>query len=377
LDIATRRPWRAALLLLLPLASAAALHAAAARDPRLVEGAYSLGLYRWIGAGLATAFGRLPFSLAEALVLAVIGGAPLAAGAGLVRILRARGRRLRALGGGALLVACCLAWLYLAFLLAWGLHYQRVPLATSAGLDVGPASVAELSALCGELVERANALRPRLGEDAHGVMRLGAPRQTLVRAEAGYAAAAHAHPLLRGRYSRPKPVRLSVAMSYLGITGIFFPFTGEANVNTTVPAPDLPFTICHEMAHQRGFAREDEASFVGYIACGLHPDAEFRYSAVLAAGEHALARLWQADRDAWRRIAGRRAPGVRRDLEALREWSERYAGPAERAGRAVNDAYLRSRGDARGIASYGELVDLLIAERRKLTRDRPTAPAAP
>ena len=54
-------------------------------------------------------------------------------------------------------------------------------------------------------------------------------------------------------------------LSYLGISGIFIPFTCEANVNATLPDWEIPFTACHELAHQRGFAREDEANYVGYL----------------------------------------------------------------------------------------------------------------
>jgi len=64
-------------------------------------------------------------------------------------------------------------------------------------------------------------------------------------------------------------------MSYLGIGGVYFPFTGEANVNISMPHTSIPFTACHEMAHQIGFAREDEANFIAYIACKNHPSPDF------------------------------------------------------------------------------------------------------
>ena len=47
--------------------------------------------------------------------------------------------------------------------------------------------------------------------------------------------------------------------------GYYNPFTGEAQVNTNVPAFVIPFTTCHEMAHQIGYASESEASFVGFL----------------------------------------------------------------------------------------------------------------
>jgi hypothetical protein len=175
--------------------------------------------------------------------------------------------------------------------------------------------------------------------------------------------------VLAGARASAKPVMVSTALSYLGIGGIFSPFTGEANVNMTLPEPDVPFAACHELAHARGFAREDEANYVGYLACTRHPDADFRYSGLLAASVYAMNALVGVDRAAHADLEARRAPGVRRDLQALAAWAERYRGPAERASRAVNDAYLKSQGQKEGVRSYGRMVDLLIAERRP----RPTA----
>jgi len=150
----------------------------------------------------------------------------------------------------------------------------------------------------------------------------------------------------------------------LGITGIYVPFTGEANVNDTVPDPDLPFVAAHELAHLSGFAREDEASWVGPVACARDPDPDLRYSSALSMSLHALAALARADRDAFEAQARRRSAAVGRDVAALRAWSDRYRGPARRVALRVNDTYLKSQGQADGVRSYGRVVDLLLAERR-------------
>jgi hypothetical protein len=296
-----------------------------------------------------------------AFLLAILGAAARFA----LRCVRERGylRRgaPRALGA-ALAVAGAV---YLAFLLSWGLNYAREPFALLAGLDTSPARTAELRAVCEQLVARANQLRVGLPEDGRGVMRLpdGLPG-ALARAQAGYREAAVVYAVLGGHAPRPKPLASSRVFSYLGITGIFFPWTGEPNVNADVPDPDLPFAVSHEMAHARGFAREDEAGYIGYLACSFHPDPDFRYSGVLAATVYALNALWAVDRKAHDEVAGRRSPAVRRDLQALQEWSDRYSGRLSRASRRVNNAYLRSQGQAEGVRSYGRMVDLLIAERR-------------
>ena len=262
--------------------------------------------------------------------------------------------------------------MYLAFLLLWGLNYQRQPFGVSAKLDVRPSSPDELAALGTVLVDEANQARAGLAEDGAGVMRLADGRRSaLMRTEAGFRPAASLHPVLAGCPSRPKPLFTSTVFSWLGVTGIYFPFTGEPNVNMTLPDPELPFAAAHEIAHQRGFAREDEANYLGYLACRLHPDPDFRYSGRLAASVYAVNALAALDRKAGERLEARRSPGVRRDLAALVAWAERYRGLAERVSQRVNDAYLRSQGEAQGVRSYGRVVDLLLAERRA-QRDRLT-----
>jgi hypothetical protein len=153
-------------------------------------------------------------------------------------------------------------------------------------------------------------------------------------------------------------------LSYLGISGVFCPFTGEPNVNTTLPDPELPFVVAHETAHQRGLAREDEANYVASLACRLHDDADFRYSGSLIASLHALAALRGIASELAAEIGRTRSAPVRRDLRALQEWTLRYQSPLRRVGEAVNDGYLRSQGQRDGVRSYGRMVDLLIAEER-------------
>jgi hypothetical protein len=327
-----------------------------------VEQVFARSFYSWLGGRLACLTTWLPASLAEILLLGAFGF-------GLKHLARvlARGRRPSAerLLDGASAVPVIAGILYLTFLFLWGFNYQRQPFALSAGLEARPSSVGELASLCGVLLEEANAARAGLPEDGAGVMRLAdAPRHALLRTEAGFGAAAQRYAFLAVGCARPKPLLTSAAFSWLGITGIYSPFTGEPNVNMTLPDPELPFAASHEVAHQRGFAREDEANYLGYLACRLHPDPDFRYSGRLAASVYAMNALASRDRAAWQRLESGRSAGVGRDLGALLAWAQRYRGAAERLSARVNDAYLRSQGQAEGVESYGRVVDLLLAERR-------------
>lgn len=351
---------RALSLALLP--AALSLQVGASRAPESVEALYSRRAYPAIADLLGRASGSLPFAVGELLLIpAVVGVSWL--GVWAWRSARRTGASVLAGALGALSVAVGSLWL--AFLACWGLNYQRLPFATIARLDAGSASLPELRSACEALVDEADRLRDGLPEDAHGVLRLrDGPSGALRRVAAGYAEASKLYSFLSAAPKAPKPLLSSALFSYLGITGIYIPFTAEASVNVTVPEVELPFSGSHETAHRLGFSREDEANYLGYLACRLHPDRDFRYAGTLAAGTYALAALAQADRGAALGIAQGRTAAVRRDLQALVAWSERYRSRAANVSNVVNDAFLRSQGQREGVRSYGRMVDLLIAERR-------------
>jgi hypothetical protein len=355
------------------LAAAGLLVAAAARFPAVVEELYSRGLYPRVSAVLSGLSSLVPLSLAE-LVVPALSLAVLARILAALRDCRRTSakRGLGSLGGDLILGTGFLAF---TFVLLWGLNYRRSPFSVSAGLDARPGHAAELRELVDELVARANQTREGLPEDARGVVAPpgGTPR-ILARATAGFNAAADRLPFLSVRAFPPKPLMASEILSRLGLTGIYSPFSGEANVNAAAPLVEIPFSASHEVAHQIGFAREDEANFVGYLACRFHPDPDFNYAGVLGASIHASNALFTVERASWKEAEARRSPAVKRDLQALREWSERYEGPATRAAEKVNDAYLRSQGLPDGVRSYGRMVDLLLAERRAKTASAPARP---
>ncbi len=336
----------------------------AAAHPGPVEAVYSRRLYLVIARGLAAVFGRLPFSAAEILLTA-----------GVLGLLFYLGRTATAWRRGRLSPRAALARLTplpaaagvlaAGFLLLWGLNYHRLPFATLAGYPVEPAPVEDLAALVEELIHVTQAERAGLPEDSAGAMTLpGGVSSVLTRADAGYAAVAQTFPILVGEFGSPKATFFSRALSWAGIYGIYSPFTGEAQVNREIPASQLASTVCHEMAHQRGFAREDEANYIAWLACRRHPDQDFRYSGALLALLHAADALRNQDPERYRELRARYGPEIQRDLDAIRSWQDQFAGPVERISTRVNDSYLKANHQADGTASYGRMVDLLLAERR-------------
>lgn len=255
--------------------------------------------------------------------------------------------------------------LYLLFMLLWGFNYDRYSFDRIAGLKVQRSSEKELYGLCQSLIIKANSLRTQVKEDKNGVMTIsGGFKDVFSREQLGYDAAAKIYPELGGKYGPPKRILLSVPMSYTGITGIYIPYTGEANVNINETDFMLPCTTAHEMAHQRGFAREDEANYIAYVTCTMHPDVDFQYSGTMLALIYSMNALADVNYTDFRTLVSKYSPGVKRDLVNDTEHWNKYKGKAEQITDNVNNAYLKSNGQQDGVLSYGRMVDLLLAEYR-------------
>ena len=329
-----------------------------------MEAAYSRRAYRAVAAVLVRLTSPVPFSIAEIGLAVLIVAALVALVRGLARLRRGPDRA-RRLARGTLAVVAGAGAVYLAFQLVWGLNYARCPLADTLGLPTRGGDAGELAAVASALVAESAALRAGLPEDAAGALSIpGGVSAVAARAPSGYERLFAARPALAGTVGRAKPVLFSPLMSYLGIGGIYAPFTGEANVNATLPDWDRPFTVCHELAHQRGFAREDEANYLGYLACRRHPDRDFQYSGTFQGALYVLGALRAADRPAFDGVRRTLSSPMERDLAALAVWRARYKSRLSNVQDRVNDTYLRSQGQREGVRSYGRMVDLLLAERR-------------
>lgn len=263
-----------------------------------------------------------------------------------------------------LLILCCT---YTIFLLSWGINYRYERLSAPFGIRRTGFSRAELLQLCDTLSKKVNALHFDLAHsDSLPVTQFLTFAQ--IRAQVPRAYAAKTLPQALRSYTAPsiKPSMFSYLMNYASVTGYFNPFTGEAQVNTTVPPLGLPFTTCHEVAHQLGFAAEDDANFVGYMVAASSPDPHFRYSANYEMFLYAMNALAMRDGAAadslWLQLT---TPGVRLDYEAERAFFERFRTPFRRWSNSFYDEYLKMNEQPKGIKSYSEVVALLMDYFRK------------
>jgi len=332
--------------------------------PGLAEALYGGGAGALAGFLLARATGWLPFALAEFALAGFVGYELWRLGNAL-----RRAPRWRRFGGAALRVVRDLSLVVAAFYLLWGFHYARPTLPERAGWPAPDQDLEIRVALASAQVDRANALYHTLHgsddageatrlEDA-GVRALDAALETswaTLPADLALPDAA------RWRRGPTKELLISPLLHRLGLSGFYFPFTGEANVNASVPIVSRARVMSHEKAHQRGIGPEDEANFLGWMAAARADHPHARYAAAVFAQRQLLFTLPIAPRDS---LVRRRVPGVQRDVNDLLAYWRRAEGPAREVSRNVNHAYLRSNRVHGGIASYGRSVRLLLAWARR------------
>lgn len=329
---------------------------------QLAESLYSRLIYPPIGKALSRLTGIFSFSVAEQLLFAAIMIVLYSIVRALFKLIKSA-NKLQTAVNAALNALCIVSILYCLFLFLWGFNYYRQPLAYSLSYNIEKSTVEDLKSLCADLIDKTNSKRAEVPENSSGIMYIkGGLWDVMSRAYKGYEKLALSYPIFSGSYGKPKGVLASRALSYTGIAGIYFPYTGEANVNKLVPDPMLPSTICHEMAHQRGFAREDEANFIAYLVCKAHPDKDFQYSGYLLALIYSMNTLYEYDEEAYHELAEAYSPGLVDDIRYNNEFWKQFEGPAEDIQEKINDAYLKSNKQADGVHSYGRMVDLLLAE---------------
>lgn len=319
---------------------------------------YSEHIYPWIVSLIGRFFGIFPFSVAEFLLYA---GILLLIGS-LVRIIyrfiknkadKKEGLRyLRRLG----IITLILAALYM---INCGINYHRNSFAESIGLKADAYTVEELKGVCMDLTEQVNTYAGRVERDADGVMVLsGNEREEAV---AAMECLGEKWDVLAGYYPKPKPLTFSAFLSVQNLTGIYSPFTVEANYNQDMTPYNIPFTACHELSHLRGFMQEEEANFIAWLACKDAPETELQYSGSMLAWIHCMNVLYEEDRAAWSEIREILSEEADIDLRANSEFWDKWDGAVAEVSEQINDNYLKANGQKDGVQSYGRMADLVVA----------------
>lgn len=181
---------------------------------------------------------------------------------------------------------------------------------------------------------------------------------------------------LDGWYPSPKPMAFSDFMCQQYMQGYYFPFSMEANYNDVMHILNIPATMCHELAHLRGYIYEDEANFIAYLACIQSEDDFIEYAGYLSVLNYLyndLMKAWQVNPEAFE-AAAKNVPPVAVSEQVWEdnifvsdeEW-ERINKKAwintetvDEVSDVFVDTSLKLNGVSDGKASYSRVVKLLL-----------------
>lgn len=250
--------------------------------------------------------GLVPFSVGEILlllvVIAIVLWVILLLGQGMLWLINACGaKKVTATKGGKaygkvvsvysvgalwiILVVCFIMTLNCFILYHASIFSQRYYGETKDGY-----TLEELIIVRNHVVEQCNRLALEMERDAEGnILYAGDIGQEAILAMQNLG---KTYDQLDGYYPRPKPLAASDFFSQQYIGGYYFPFSMEANYNDVMYIMNYPATICHELAHLRGYIYEDEANMIGYLACIKSGNPFFEYSGYLSV-------LYYLDNDFW------------------------------------------------------------------------------
>lgn len=319
---------------------------------------YTVHIYPFIVGTVGRVFGWFPVSAAEILLYLTMALALAGFFRLILRLALKKGGKKEAAHYffGIWLTASILFFLYT---LNCGINYQRLSFSEQEDIRTGEYSVDELIRVCEILTREVNSYAEQVARDGDGLMVLdGSERERAVKAMYSLG---EKYEGMAGYYPQPKALAGSWLLSIQNLTGIYAPFTVEANYNNDMTDYNIPFTACHELSHLRGFMQEEEANFIAYLACMESGAAEFRYSGSLLGWIHCTNALRREDTEAWRKVREKLSEKAAADLLANSEFWSSYEGTAAEVSEKINDRYLKANGQADGVKSYGRMVDLLIA----------------
>ena len=170
------------------------------------------------------------------------------------------------------------------------------------------------------------------------------------------------YPSIQNMYTNTKPVMLSEPWTYTHISGMYTFFTGEANVNINYPDFIMISSAAHEMAHQRGIGKEDEANFIAFLVCTLSDDPYIRYAGYADALNEVMIQLSSANRELYQKAREYMPQELKSEYTAYSVFFDKYReNVAATVSTTVNNAYITSHNQPQGVKSYGLVVDLVAA----------------
>jgi hypothetical protein len=329
--------------------------------PLFIEQYYSSNFYFFVSSFLRTLTGIIPFSIGDLFYTGFVIWI-------MVRLYKtSKATFTRSITRESFLssfqrTVSIILWIYILFNFLWGLNYERSGIAYQLQLQPKRYHAYELKALTRELIDKMNRVRKQLGDSS---VAYPSNKEIFAQAKQAYTSAEKKYPFLHYSSFSVKSSLYGAFGNYFGFLGYYNPFTGEAQVNVTVPRFIIPFTTCHEMAHQLGYGSEDEANFAGYLAAKSSNQNTFRYSAYFELFAYANRELYTRDSTVAKENYRLLDTLVKYDIMIYRKFIAEHRNKIEPVISMLYGEYLKANNQPKGIDTYNEVVAWLIAYRKK------------
>ena len=327
----------------------------AARNAEFIEHYYSNGIYPIISGFLRITLGWIPFSVWDFLL--AFGGVVF-----FRFIYRLIKEKFKNLFPKIFHLTSILSIIYFCFYLFWGLNYFRLPLAKNLNYKHQKYSIKQLKIVTEHIIEKLNEYHFKITKnDSLIVENPYSYKEIYTMAVSGYDNLSEIYPKLNYQYPSVKSSLMSVIQSYIGTSGYLNPLTGEAHINDKIPKSSSPTTTCHEMAHQIGYAAENEANFVGFLAANHNENFYFKYASYRMAFGYCLSEIKKRDNELSKKLLRTLHTGIIKDFRNSNIFWKSYKNPFEPIIKKGYNAYLKANNQDKGVASYNYVVDLLIS----------------
>ncbi|WP_029034793.1 DUF3810 domain-containing protein [Salinimicrobium terrae] len=321
--------------------------------PFFVEEWYSNGIYPFTSALLRRGLGFLPFSLGDFLYALLV--------IMIIRwlVLRIK-QRFKDPLRWILNSLATLSIIYFCFNLFWGFNYYRLPLHAALEIE-NDYTTEELVELTRELIATSNELQLSItGNDSLKVDIPYSKSEILELSMEGYQNIEDDFPELDYNIPSLKRSLYSIPLTYMGFNGYLNPLTNEGQVNTQIVPYKIPTTASHEIGHQLGFAKENEANFLACLTTMNHPDKYFNYSGYTFALSYCLSELYRRDPVLAEELAEELNFGIKENYREVREFWERHRNPFEPIFMFAYNSFLVANNQPEGMRSYSYVVALLV-----------------
>ncbi|KGD68638.1 DUF3810 domain-containing protein [Flavobacterium aquatile] len=321
--------------------------------PEAVERIYSNGLYIFISKISRTVLGKIPFSVGDVIYGVLIIYL-------LIQLWKTRKSWRLQWKNNLLKISSVLSVAYFLFHFLWAFNYYRVPLFEKMSIK-REYSDEDLYAFTEKLILKTNEIQFQITKNKNlKVTNLYSQDSIFKMTQNGYDALAKEYPFFKYETPSRKKSLFSLPLTYMGFGGYLNPFTNEAQVNYKLPMVGFPNVICHEMAHQMGFASESECNFIGFLASVKNEDLYFQYSAYSNALRYCMNNIGMKDEAKFNYFKAQINLGILENYKETDAFWKQYDTFIDKGFHAFYDQFLKINQQQDGIESYSKFVDLLI-----------------